>query len=215
MNATPGTFVDAVARALATPEDGPLGAQFPAALVTAIVAWAAPGERDRLAPALRATITRLVTLGVPQGRQYVLLAAEPDGRSAIGGDLRDTLGVPVIAHDPAGACFVAGRTADGSALEFSDELREAEALVVVGPAMDAGAVPAGGPFLLCPGVGATRTRDAWRASLERGGVAAALAFALEAERALPVQLAVLWDTEGRVVAGGGRERFAAAARPQL
>ena len=215
MTATPVAFADAVARALATPEDGPLGARFPAALVTAIVAWAAPDDRDRLAPALGATIARLVSLGVPQGRQYVLLAAGPGGRSTIGGDLRETLGVPVIAHDPAGACFVAGRSDDGSALEFSDELREAEALVVVGPAMDAGALPAGGPFLLCPGVASTRTRAAWRVCLERGGVGRALAFALEAERALPVQLAVLWDAEGRVVAGGGRERFAAAARPQL
>jgi hypothetical protein len=75
-------------------------------------------------------------------------------------------------------------------------------------------VPGGGPFILCPGVAATRTRDAWHASLARGGTDAAVAFALEAERALPVQLAVLWDADGQVVAGGGRERFAAVTRPQ-
>jgi hypothetical protein len=209
----PGTFADAVTRALAVPADGPLGARFPAALVTAIVAWAPHDDRGRLATTLQATIARLVALGVPQGRQYVLLGAGPDGRPA--GPLdRDELGVPVIAHAPAGPAFVAGRTADGIRLEFSDELREAEALVVVGPAGSAGAEPGGGPFLLCPGVAATRTREAWQASLARGGVEAALAFALAAERALPVQLAVLWDQDGGVVAGGGRERFTAAARPQ-
>lgn len=214
MSSAPVPFAEAVARALAAPEDGPLAARFPAALVTAIVAWAPADERDRLELALAATIARLAGLGVPRGRQFVLLAAGPDARTVESKDLRDKLGVPVMAHDPAGAFFVAGRAADGSALEFSDELREAEALVVVGPARHAGEPPSGGPFMLCPGVAAARTRDAYFATLARGGADAALAFALAAERALPVDLAVLWDADGRVIAGGGRERFAAVARPQ-
>jgi len=204
-------FAAEVARALASPEDGPLTARFPAALVTAIAAAPDPARPERLETALAATIERLDLLGVPRGRQFVLLAGDAPGAGALPAALRRALGVPVIAHDPSGAAFVAGHAPDGTLLELNDELREAEALVVVGPAPRDAAL-SGGPFLLCPGLVSARTALAWEQAAARGGPRAAWALALAAEREAPVDLAVLWDESGRVVVGGGRERFQAFAR---
>ena len=203
-------FAAAVARALASPEDGPLTARFPAALVTAIAAAPDPGQPGLLERALAATISRLEEVGVPRGRQYVLLAAGAPDPGALTASLRLALGVPVMAHDPAGPSFVAGHAPDGTPLELDDELREAEALVVVGPAPRDGGLR-GGPFLLCPGLASARTALAWEVVLARGGPRAAWALALACEREARVDFAVLWDESGRVVAGGGRERFQALA----
>jgi hypothetical protein len=204
-------FAREVARALAAPGDGPLAARFPGALVTAIAADAAPAERERLEIALGAVSRTLASLGVPAGRQFVLLAAGPPWPTGGRERLRSSLGIPVLAHDPHGPCFVAGRTDGGEPVEVSDELREAEALVVVGPATGGPGECRGGPFILCPGLASSATAAAWAAAARALGAAGAFAFAAEAERLLSVQLALLWDAAGRVAAGGGRERFAALA----
>jgi hypothetical protein len=203
-------FAAAVERALAAPEDGPLAARFPAALVTAIAAAAGPGEEPRLQAALAATIATLESLGVTRGRQSVILAHGSAGAATVAPRLRAALGVPVLAHEPAGPVFLAGRERGGEPIELSDELREAESLVVVGPVGRGAASPCGA-FILCPGLASSRTASAWAARLAREGEAAAGDFAADAERAAPVDLAVLWDERGKVVAGGGRERFAAFA----
>ncbi len=206
-----GAFAREVARALAAPADGPLAARFPGALVTALAADAAGEGLERLETALAAVSRTLAGLGVPVGRQFVLLAAGSAWPAGARERLRAALGVPAIAHDPRGPCFVPGHTDAGERVEVSDELREAEALVVVGPATGGADGLRGGPFILCPGLASAATAAAWTAAARGRGAAGAFAFAAAAERLLPVQLALLWDVEGRVVAGDGRERFAALA----
>jgi ribose 1,5-bisphosphokinase PhnN len=97
---------------------------------------------------------------------------------------------------------------------MDSELREAEAVVVVGPERAGEDGLDGGAGLLCPGLVSARTRAAWEAAKTAGGRHAAMLFALAVERAVPADLAVLWQADGTVTAGEGRARFAAlAARP--
>jgi hypothetical protein len=153
---------------------------------------------------------------VPRGRQFVLLghdgvAGRTDVR-ARAAQLGRELALATFAHEPDGAMFTAGRAGDGTAFELDDELREAEGIVCVGRGLVAAGRVVGGPWLLVPGVASARTRRALADARARGGERAALALALAAEAAAPVDLAVCWDERGRVVAGRGRERFAALAR---
>ncbi len=206
-------FRRSVRAALATPEDGPLTQRFVAPLITAIVAGIGDGTIETLEIALDELVVALATMGVPRGRQFVLLAS-PAGEelAAEPARLRDVLGIPVFAHTPDGTSFVAGRTPAGVPLELDDELREAEAIVTVGLATASPGQLRGGPFLLCPGVASARTAAAWQAACEPGGLAGALAFALAVEALAPVDLALTWDAAGRASAARGRARFAALAR---
>jgi len=213
----PGEVARAVREALdslARAPEGGLAARFTAPLVTAIVAEAV--DDPRLVPALAEVSSALERVGVPRGRQFVLLghdgaASAPDVR-ARAAQLRRTLSLAAFAHEPDGATFTAGRAGDGTPLELDDELREAEGVLCMGRGFAAAGRVVGGPYLLVPGVASARTRLALAGARARGGERAALEFALAAEVALPVDLAVCWDEQGRVVAGRGRERFAALAR---
>lgn len=206
--------VRAALDALAGSPEGALAARFTAPLLTAIVVDV--GEGPWLVPALAEVALALEKVGVPRGRQFVLLGCDGaegavDARARAGG-LRREVGLAVIAHEPASAGFTAGRTADGTAVELDDELREAEAILCIGRSFAAAGRVHGGPYLLVPGVASQRTRDAIAAARTRGGEDAGLALALEAETLAPVDLAVGWDDHGRVLAGRGCERFAALAR---
>ncbi len=198
--------------ALADPDTAALARRFPAPLMTALVADACEPGRE-LEIALAETIAALDRVGVPRGRQFVLLGGDPVTADAAARtrSLRAFLGVPVLAHAPGRAGFVAGRLASGAPIELDDELREAEAIVTVGGWSARADGPRGGPALLCPGVAAAATRAAFAAARARGK-AAAWEFALAAERVVPVDLSLGWDDAGHVVATGGREAFAAHAR---
>jgi hypothetical protein len=200
--------------ALTDSTPGALAARFTAPLVTALVADAS--EDAGLVPALVEVSRALERVGVPRGRQFVLLGhggavrrAELRARVA---RLRGELALALVAHDSAGPTFTVGQAADGTPIELDDELREAEAILCIGRSFAAAGRVHGGPYLLVPGVASQRTRDAIAAARTRGGEDAGLALALEAERLAPVDLAVGWDDHGRVLAGRGCERFAALAR---
>jgi hypothetical protein len=206
--------VRAALDALAGSPEGALAARFTAPLLTAIVVDAAEGPW--LVPALAEVALALEQVGVPRGRQFVLLGCDSaegavDAR-ARAGRLRREVELAVIAHDPGSAGFTAGRTADGTALELDDELREAEAIICIGRGFATAGRVQGGPYLLFPGVACARARRAFAAARTKHGEAAALALALAAETAAPVDLAVCWDDHGRIVAARGREHFRALAR---
>jgi len=206
-------FRRSVRGALACPLDGPLTTHLAAPLVTALIAEAGEGGREALEIALAEVVAALHKVGVPRGRQFVLLACSREGAPAGEPDrLRAALGIPVLVHDPEAAVFEVGRSASGVAFELNDDLREAEAVVAVGPTASARGQLRGGPFLLCPGVASARTIAAWRSVGEKGGDSAAVAFALEVEAAAPVDLALTWDAAGSATAARGRARFEALAR---
>lgn len=149
-------FERGLAAALARPEVESLGALLHAPTVTAIVAD--PRDGTRLAPALGVLLGALTRVGVPRGRCFVLLAS-PSGKAADGEAvrrLREAIGVPVIAHDPArSACF----RADG-AIELNDELREAEAIVALSSWREASRDEPGTAGLIVPGLASRACRDA-------------------------------------------------------
>src|SRR5262249_45180354 len=126
--------------------------------------------------------------------------------------LRRQLLLAAVAHEPRDPAFTPGRLADGTPIELDDELREAEAVICVGRSEVSPGRVRGGPYLLLPGVASQGTRRGFAALRARGGERAALAAALAAEAALPVDLAVGWDETGRVRAGRGRDAFRALAR---
>ena len=200
-------FRAAVRVALAAPLDGPLTARFVAPCVTALVVHADAGEE--LVAGLAEIIAALERVGVPRGRQYVLLAGDgiPGDAARRVNVLRDALGVPVLVHDASRAGFAAGRLPDGSALELDDELREAEAIVVLASI----APEHGGPWhaasLLCPGACTVPTRSAV-ATATSGDTGVAWGWVRAAEREAPIDLMVWWDASGIVQAASGRVALA-------
>jgi len=218
-------FARAVREALAAPLDGPLATRFGAPLVTALIADVADATdgadgADRageapLAIALAELGEALERIGVPRGRQFVLLG-HADGVERPGGEiasvLRRTLSVPVLLREPSGACFRAGRLADGTPIELDDELREAEAIVAVGRCSALPGSISGGPYLLVPGLCSAATRRALAAARDGSGERAALAFSLAAHALAPVDLALVWDDAGQSIAGSGGAVFSALAR---
>jgi hypothetical protein len=214
MDPVSATFAARVSSALASPVGGPLATRFVAPLVTALVVEAS--EPERLLPALAETSRALAAVGVPRGRQFVLLGGPESGSGgspapALARDLARALGIHVHIHTPTGPCFTVGRLDDGTPIELDDELREAEAIVVVGRCASAAGAMRGGPWLIVPGVASAVTRRALAAARTGGGERAALAFSLAAEMLAPVDLAVLWDDAGVVVAGAARALFAPPA----
>jgi nickel-dependent lactate racemase len=208
-------FRAAVRRALADPLGGPLARHFAVPAVTAIVADGDAGEPG--AVALAELTEAMVRVGVPRGRMFVLLtgAATPGARERERArELRDTLGMAVIPHDPVQAAFEPGRLAGGAPLALDDELREAEAVVVCGRfAADARGGLHGGPAALLPGLASAEARAAHEAALPAGGPAARAAAALAASLAVlehvTVDFALAWSggDPPEVMAGAGREVF--------
>ncbi len=205
-------------RALASPLGGPLARHFAIPAVTAIVADGRGGDAERVA--LAELTEAMVRVGVPRGRMILMLTGDgppgPAEREASRA-LRDTLGVPVLRHDPAGATFSPGALPDGTVLELDDDLREAEAVVLCGrTGTGADGSAHGGPALLVPGLAGAGTRTALAAALGRATDPPARARAAwEAARAtallVPVDFALLWndDDPPAVIAGEGGAAFAA------
>lgn len=221
MSATPDPGSEAfglrVREALAKPEGSRLGALFTAPFVTALVVDGEETFSDpRLTLALVEVRDALERVGVPRGRQFVLLGGA--ARSMAEG-MRDRLprlsrqlSLPVLAHDPARS-FEAGRVSRSEPVELDDELREAEAIVCIGRGFATMGRVSGGPFLLVPGAASLATRQALETRRAESGERGALAFALAAEEHAPVDMALAWDASGdRVRAGRGRTLFAALAR---
>jgi hypothetical protein len=205
-------------RALARPEGRSLATYFTAPLVTALVVdFTEASFNQRLGHALPEVRDALERVGVPRGRQFVLVGGEPQDPGPQGSRLlarmREALSLPVFMHDPARS-FAAGRTPAGVPIELDDELREAEAIVCVGECRWSwGTLVRGGPFMLVPGVASLATRQAFEARRAESGHRGAVGFALAAESLAPVDLAVTWDAMGgHVRAGRGRTQFAALAR---
>lgn len=198
-----------VRRALASPLGGALAQQFPSPRVTAIVGDAHGSERDTTA--LAELVEALVQVGLPRGRMFVLLA----GATGVGESLRerarmlrDTLGMPVIPHDPARtAAFRAGVLPNLGALELDDELREAEGVIVAGSFSrhPSGEIQ-GGPAALLPGLANADTRARLARCDDVDGLVRAAAALVG------VDFALIWsaDDPPRLCAGEGRAVFAHA-----
>lgn len=212
------SFRGSVRRALADPLGGSMARHFAIPAVTAIVADGECGEADRVA--LAELTEAMVRAGVPRGRMFALLtsgaAPEPSARERARA-LRDLLGMPVIAHDPAQAGFEPGSFAGGVPLALDDELREAEAVVACGRfGADRNGHLQGGPAALLPGLAGAASRAALAETLAACPDAearsrAALAAALEALGHVPVDFALVWNADDPAVvrAGEGRAVFAA------
>ena len=182
-----------VRSALADPLGGPLSRRFTAPLVTAVVGSAQGDRQEDIA--LVETLDALARAGIPRGRMFVLLAGEEvpsPATRARAQSLRLVLGVPVLPHDPdRDAHYVAGHTSSGVAVRLDDELREAEALVVVGEmARDRVRGPHGGPLQIHPGLAARASAAAQGAGAADGH---ALATAREASAIVGVDFALVWN----------------------
>ena len=209
-----------VREALVAPEGSPLATLFTAATITALVVDFAEARADERVPlALLAVRDGLERVGVPRGRQFVLVGGTvqaaapgvPGVKEWLAG-LGQRLALTVLAHDPS-RWFTAGRTPAREPIELDDELREAEAIVCIGRGFATAGRVHGGPFLLVPGVASLATAQAWAARRAEAGERGALSLALAAEEQAPVDLAIHWDDRGdRVRAGRGRTQFAALAR---
>ncbi len=137
------------------------------------------------ARALGFALATLARRGVASGRCFVLVAdGDESARSALAAH-----GLPVVVHDAARSrAFPAGRVA-GHAVELDDELREAEAIVALGPSPDPAAQDPL-PGAIVPALASSATREFF---------AAAGASEREAARALVRADAVLaWPEPGAV-----------------
>lgn len=210
MTPEPGAIEAALRAALARRDDRS-PARFASPLVTAIVADLGSAPFETLVPLLLAVVTTLESVGVRRGRQFVLFVRADGARTA--GDpraWRQALEIPVLFHDPAEPTFSVRQ--GETPIDLDDELREAEAIVTMGPAeVEPGGVT-GGPFLLCPGAAGARTVERWDLIRDLHGLEAAMGFSREVERLAPVDLAITWDATGEVTVAPGGERFAALAR---
>lgn len=213
------SFRGAIRRALAAPLGGTMASLFAVPAVTAIVAEGGSGEPGSIA--LAELTEAMARAGVPRGRMFVLLTAatSPGPREKERArELRATLGMPVLPHDPAQAAFEPGRANDGTPLALDDELREAEAVVICGRfAVDAQGELHGGPAALLPGLASDATREAFARALPAGPAAdraaAALTRSLAVLEHVPVDFALLWNDADppAVVAGAGSAAFEACA----
>lgn len=218
-------FRSAVRHALAAPLGGALRARFSAPLITALLADGAADSRDELA--LSEMAEALVQAGLPRGRMFTLLtggAATGSASRERARELHDTLGMPVIVHDPARSAHFRAGTIEVAhppfALEIDDELREAEAVVIVGRyGADAAWGVRGGPAALLPGAASAACAAAMREAIPETGLAPhgplrahTLACAHAAAALVPVDFALVWsdDDPPRVLAGSGDAVFAAA-----
>lgn len=205
------SFRGAVRRALAAPQGGSLAQRFPAPHVTVLVGDAELGSHDSVA--LAEVVDALTHVGLPRGRMMTLLAGvRPIDayRRERARELHDILGMPVVLHDPAGDQGFTVGSAAGLRIDLDDELREAEAVVVVGEfARDPVRGAHGGPFALVPGLatGSTRARlEEHARGSDPSDVRSAWGEVARATLELvKVDLAVVWDESDppEVRAGGG------------
>jgi hypothetical protein len=203
----PAGFGEAVGRALERPAGGPLASAIPTAAQTVIVL---DPDDPRAPAALPVVIEALVRTGHARGRLLVLAAATgPPPASAAAQALREAAGsVPVVFHDPdRSAAFRVGRAA-AIDVDVDDELREAEAVVVLGAiASSASGARRPAEWLIVPGLAVRATRDALRAATapERGARALDAHAAWSTAAALVhVDFEIAWRREpgGDVVAAG-------------
>lgn len=202
------SFRGAVKRALAAPLGATLAQRFFAPTVTVLVGDARLESHDEVA--LTEVADALHRVGLPRGRMMALLAgtAPLDAhRRERARELHDVLGMPVVLHDPeAAGGFMAGTTASGLVVELDDELREAEAVVLVGEfAVDHAFGAHGGPFALLPGLASPATRARLEQRAGAKGHAARRDLAREVLALVKVDLALVWDESDppEVRAGGG------------
>ncbi len=193
-----------VRRALAAPVGATLAQVFNAPRVTVIVADAQGGERDVMA--LSELAEALVRVGTARGRMMTILAGADRPGDALrerARMMRATLGMPVVVHDPGAASPYSPGSVEGvGPLGLDDELREAEAVIVVGRfSRGTGGMLHGGPALLLPGLADADTRERFRTA----GAGDALCFA--ALDHVEVDFALVWDSgdPSRARAGAGRE----------
>jgi nickel-dependent lactate racemase len=162
--------------------------------VTAIVAD--PTDPEGLDLALAALLPALRRAGVLARRVFALVAHR--GGAGPGAAALRALGaghrIPVVVHDPVRSATAGfGRTPGGADVELNDELREAEAVVLVGPLRRCGARIEGGADLIHPGL--ARAGDTRLAPDE-------------AARIVGVDAVLLWREDGagrRRPRGGGPE----------
>lgn len=207
------SFRGAVRRALAAPQGATLMQRFPAPHVTVLVGDARLESHDEVA--LAEVAEALSRVGLPRGRMLTLLhGTEPldAARRERARELHDTLGMPVVLHDPLGGPhFTVGTTHGGLLVQLDDELREAEAVVIVGEfASDHARGEHGGPFALLPGLASVETRARLAALQQAAGAGNELEVLREAARALltlvQIDLALVWDqSDPPVVHAGGAD----------
>ncbi len=148
-----GRLAEALRTALESPIGDHLGQVFHAPFVTVLLAEQGGGEAT--AEALEVARDALARCGVAPGRQMVLLASTgaplTDARE-VARALRSRLGLPVVLHDPARSPSMLSSKEGGLRIALDDELREAEAVVVVSEIRVGAAFgEAGGEELLVPG----------------------------------------------------------------
>ena len=191
---TEGEEFEGVLRsALERPTGVALGVAIPVPAFTVLIACGDSDDEVRVAAA--AMLREFTRDGRPPGRIIVLLPPGGDGESdrRRATELRAELGIPVIAHDPERSpCYVAGHGPARVALEFDDELREAEAVVLVaGPCRDSDGRWRPPLSALVPGMLSGGTRRALEAAgLDRRGAWDELRR--EMAEMVPVDYALLW-----------------------
>ena len=202
-----------VRRALSQSVGLSLAQAFAAPKVTVLVADANVSERDVVA--LSELVESLVRVGTSRGRCMLLLSHTGPGAPAPAvktqaKQLRATLGMPVVVHDPAEKSdWIPGALDGMGECALDDELREAEAVVLVGRwSRRKDGVVHGGPALLLPGLADPATHARWAACADRDARDAATRAVTAI---VPVDYALLWDASDppRVRAGSGAELFAA------
>lgn len=206
------SFRGAVRRALATPQGASLTQRFPAPHVTVLVGDARLASHDEVA--LAEVAEALTRVGLPRGRMMTLLSGTQPidaARRERAREMHDMLGMPVVLHDPIhGAGFTVGTTRHGLLVQLDDELREAEAVVLIGEfANDHVRGAHGGPFALLPGLASADTRARLEARQQEAGPGNAYAVLKEAAGEMlalvQVDLALVWDESDPPIvrAGGG------------
>jgi hypothetical protein len=202
------SFRGAVKRALAAPVGASLAQRFFAPTMTVLVGDARLASHDEVA--LAEVADALHRVGLPRGRMLTLLAGTMPldaHRRERARELHDVLGMPVVLHDPdAPGGFTVGTTPSGFVVELDDELREAEAVVLVGEfAVDHAFGAHGGPFALLPGLAtpASRARLEQQAGVQ--GHALRRELAREVLGLVKVDLALVWNESDppEVRSGGG------------
>lgn len=206
-----GAHEAALREAWARPAGAHLGQVFHAPFVTVLLAERSGGER--MAVALEVARDALARCGVSPGRQLVLLAsseAAPPGAREEARALRRRLGLPVVVHDPERSPSMHVHPGDPLALELDDELREAEAVMLVSalrPRARFG--ERGGMELLVPGSVSRATGERCNALARTPEGRAAIRQA--AATACRIDYALLWSESGEPRAWAGEPDAALAA----
>lgn len=194
---------DGLRAALEAPVGARLEQVFHSPFVTVLLAERDGGE-DSL-EALEFARDALTRRGVAAGRQMVLLASmqppQAAHRLAVRA-MRERLGIPVVLHDPAHSPSMPATGESDLQLELDDELREAEAVMLVSalrPGAEFG--EGGGEELLVPGSVSAAT--AARCRPLAASVAGRRRIARIAQSACRIDYALLWWRGGSVRAWAG------------